>query len=311
MTAIAVYAAVNAVSLALSKEGLSKSRQATGFASYKFRGIDEVMNALAPLLVAHKLIIVPRILERECVERHSNKGNVLFSVTVAAEFDFISAEDGSKFTARTYGEAMDSGDKATNKAMAIAYKYAAFQTFCIPTEGSGDTDPDATVHEPTVAKPKEPTPQASKPAETPIKVNAPSKAAGGVTPASPRKTVEDIPDVAPAQAGKSYRTADDLLAKLRITKASLRKDGSNLDDVLATHAKWETEARNNWDSLAGIDRRRVKAEQAAVDTLLATAAKARGNRPSHIVKPAAPKAAISQGDEIDRETGGVLSEAAE
>lgn len=107
---IAVFAAVNAVSLALSRDGIGKSRQTSGFAIYKFRGIDEVMNALAPLLVANKLIIVPRILERECTERTTGKGNTLFSVTVAAEFDFISAEDGSKFSARTYGEAMDSGE---------------------------------------------------------------------------------------------------------------------------------------------------------------------------------------------------------
>ena len=43
------------------------------------------------------------------------------------------------------GEGMDSGDKATNKAMAIAYKYACFQTFCIPTEEM--KDPDSECHE--------------------------------------------------------------------------------------------------------------------------------------------------------------------
>jgi hypothetical protein len=61
------------------------------------------------------------------------------------EFNFVSALDGSKHTVKTFGEAMDSADKATNKAMSAAYKYAAFQAFCIPTEG--DTDADATTHE--------------------------------------------------------------------------------------------------------------------------------------------------------------------
>ena len=46
---------------------------------------------------------------------------------------------------KVFGEAMDSGDKATNKAMSAAYKYAAFQAFCIPTEG--DNDADKTTHE--------------------------------------------------------------------------------------------------------------------------------------------------------------------
>jgi hypothetical protein len=79
------------------------------------------------------------------VERESAKGGALFYITVEAEFDFVSAEDGSKHTVRTFGEAMDRGDKATNKAMSAAYKYAAFQAFAIPTEG--DNDADAQTHE--------------------------------------------------------------------------------------------------------------------------------------------------------------------
>ena len=70
----------------------------------------------------------------------------MFYVVVKAEFDFVSTEDGSIHTVTTYGEAMDSGDKATNKAMSIAYKYAAFQAFCIPTEETA-IDADAEVHQ--------------------------------------------------------------------------------------------------------------------------------------------------------------------
>jgi hypothetical protein len=84
------------------------------------------------------------MLKRECTDRISAKGGNLFYVTVEAEFDFVSAEDGSKHTVKTFGEAMDSGDKATNKAMSAAYKYAAFQAFAIPTEG--DNDADAQTH---------------------------------------------------------------------------------------------------------------------------------------------------------------------
>jgi predicted urease superfamily metal-dependent hydrolase len=79
------------------------------------------------------------------LKRASKAGGALFYVTVEAEFDFVSDEDGSKTLARTFGEAMDSGDKATNKAMSAAYKYAAFQTFAIPTEGNPDAD--AETHE--------------------------------------------------------------------------------------------------------------------------------------------------------------------
>lgn len=139
-----VYTLMAAVSAEIAKEGIAKSSRNTQ-QGYAFRGIDAVYNALAPILAKHKLVIVPRFLSRACTERVTAKGGVLFNVTVEGEFDFISALDGSKHTARTFGEAMDSADKATNKAMSAAYKYAAFQAFCIPTEG--DNDADAQTHE--------------------------------------------------------------------------------------------------------------------------------------------------------------------
>jgi len=137
---MSVYQAINKVQEELAHLGISKSRTNTQGASYKFRGIDDVYNTLSPLLAKHGLCILPRVLSRECVERQSGAGKPLFYVTVDAEFDFVSAEDGSKHTVKTFGEAMDSSDKATNKAMSAAFKYAAFQAFAIPTEGDNDAD---------------------------------------------------------------------------------------------------------------------------------------------------------------------------
>ena len=139
---MSVYKAINAVQAELAKTGIAKDKQAQ---SYKFRGIDDVYNAIAPLLAKHGLCILPRVLSRTCTERVNKNGNAMFYVTVEAEFDFVSAEDGTKHTVKTFGEAMDVSDKATNKAMSAAYKYAAFQAFAIPTEG--DNDADATTHE--------------------------------------------------------------------------------------------------------------------------------------------------------------------
>lgn len=139
-----VYQAINAVQSDLARVGITKDHrnQSQG---YNFRGIDDVYNALSPLMARHGLCILPRVNARTCEERKNAKGNSLFYVAVDVEFDFVSAEDGSKHTVRTFGEAMDSGDKATNKAMSAAYKYAAFQAFAIPTVG--DNDADATTHE--------------------------------------------------------------------------------------------------------------------------------------------------------------------
>jgi len=138
-----IYEKIAAVTAELSKVGISKDskNQSQGYA---FRGIDQVYGALSPLLSKHGLCILPRVTDRQVIERQNKSGTALFYVTLTVEFDFVAAEDGSKHTVVTIGEAMDSGDKASNKAMSAAYKYAAFQAFCIPTEAD---DADAHTHE--------------------------------------------------------------------------------------------------------------------------------------------------------------------
>lgn len=139
-----VYQAIAAAMAEIAKEGIGKNRK-NDQQGYKFRGIDDVYNALAPILSKCGLVMLPRVLGREVVERTTAKGNAIFYVTVDVEFDLVCAEDGSKHTVKTFGEAMDTADKATNKAMSAAYKYMAMEVFCIPTEG--DNDADATTHE--------------------------------------------------------------------------------------------------------------------------------------------------------------------
>lgn len=144
-TAPHVYQAIADVMGRLAQEGIAKN-QKNAQQGFKFRGIDDVYNALSSILASERLCVLPRIISREITERQTKNGGVLFCVVVNAEFDFVSAIDGSKHTVGPFpGEAMDSGDKATNKAMSAAYKYMALETFCIPTEG--DNDADATTHE--------------------------------------------------------------------------------------------------------------------------------------------------------------------
>jgi hypothetical protein len=150
-----VYAKIAAVQGELAKAGISKSRKnLTPGQNYNFRGIDEVYNTLSPIMAEHGLCILPRILSRETTQRSAKSGGTLFCVTVEAEFDFVSADDGTMHTVRSFGEAMDSSDKATNKAMSAAYKYMALMTFAIPTEG--DNDADAVTHEVAPEPPRQP-----------------------------------------------------------------------------------------------------------------------------------------------------------
>lgn len=164
-----VYKAIANITSAMAKSGISKDNK-NQQQGYKFRGIDDVYNALAPKLAEHGLCIIPRVVDRSVTERETRNGGVLFYTTLTVEFDFVSAEDGSTHTARMVGEAMDSADKSSNKAMSAAYKYACLQTFCIPTEG--DNDADATTHEVTSVATKKPDTVSGASAQAPYKPQA-------------------------------------------------------------------------------------------------------------------------------------------
>ena len=136
-----IFETISAVMGEIGAVGKDSKNQQQGF---MFRGIDAVMNAINPALVKYHLFIVPEILEQTREERVNSKGTTLIYSICKIKYTFY-AEDGSSISATVIGEGMDTGDKATNKAMSIAFKYACFQVFCIPTEEM--VDPDAECHE--------------------------------------------------------------------------------------------------------------------------------------------------------------------
>lgn len=138
---IAVLDGIQQVIAAFAEHGIGKNQknEQQGFA---YRGIDDVLNRMAQHLVAAKLVIIPKVVSRDVQERLNSRGNPLFYVTLTVDYTIASVVDGSTVTVTTVGEAMDSGDKATNKALSAAYKYMAFQTFAIPIA----EDADRTTH---------------------------------------------------------------------------------------------------------------------------------------------------------------------
>ncbi len=109
---------------------------------YKYRSIDAVMNALNPAMVKNGVIAVPKVIESRREERAKKDGSGLIFSVVKVSYTFY-AEDGSSVETIVIGEAMDDGDKSMNKAMSAAYKYACFQTFCIPTGEMIDFEKDS------------------------------------------------------------------------------------------------------------------------------------------------------------------------
>lgn len=136
-----IYKAICGVMEDIGAIGKNQKNTQQGF---NYRGVDDVMNAMQPVMVKHGIFVVPECLEQIREERTTKSGNTLLYSIVKIRFTFY-AEDGSNVQAVTIGEGMDSGDKATNKAMAIAFKYAAFQVFCIPTKEM--VDPDGESHD--------------------------------------------------------------------------------------------------------------------------------------------------------------------
>jgi hypothetical protein len=134
----------------LSKIGISKDRK-NEQQGFRFRGIDDVMNVVSPILAKHRVVFLVDYSDYPDVERVTGKGTTLIYTKVKGVFTFVSAVDSSAVTVTTFGVAMDSGDKACNKAMSAALKYALLQTFLIPTESSEDAD--ATTQEPSIPKP--------------------------------------------------------------------------------------------------------------------------------------------------------------
>jgi len=144
-----IYSALADIMAAM--EAVEKKRSASGGLNYAFRSIDDVMAEVNRHLKTARVFAVPEIVTENAMERQTNKGGVMLHRLVTVKYHFT-ADDGSFITATGAGEAMDSGDKAISKAMAMAFKYILTQMFCIPTEG--DNDPDSTVHEIKADKPE-------------------------------------------------------------------------------------------------------------------------------------------------------------
>jgi len=121
-------------------EAIGKERKNTQ-QGYNFRGVDDVYNMVQPIMAKHGVVMASTILADSHEERTSKGGGVLIYRILKIRYSFIAA-DGSSLNTEVIGEGMDSGDKATNKAMSVAQKYAILQMFLIPTVDLKDPEND-------------------------------------------------------------------------------------------------------------------------------------------------------------------------
>lgn len=136
-----VYEALQAVQRDLLAEGVGKNN-VNKEQRYKYRSIEDVINAIAPLLPKHGLLITPTTKDVQSTTYTSKSGTPMHRTVVHMVYECISVKDGSKHCISVAGEGSDVSDKATNKALSFAYKYAMSQALCIPFKGLGDMDGD-------------------------------------------------------------------------------------------------------------------------------------------------------------------------
>jgi len=150
---------IKLLSAVMEDAGAVRKSERNTHQNFNFRGIDAVVNAVSPALRKHGVVVLPTV--NECIyetvivgQNKTAMGHIRVDVTYA-----FYAPDGTTVSARVSAESMDSGDKATAKAMSVAFRTALLQVLCLPTD---DTDPDASTYE------RSPSTIVSKPLKTEI-----------------------------------------------------------------------------------------------------------------------------------------------
>jgi hypothetical protein len=139
-----VVQALSAVMADVREVRKDQRNTAPGQGGYAFRGIDAVMNAVGPALRVHGVVVMPRVIscEQSSIEVGQNRtrmGHVRVEVEYTAH-----GPAGDTLAGTVVAEAMDSGDKATSKAMSVAYRTFLIQALTLPTD---DPDPESFTYE--------------------------------------------------------------------------------------------------------------------------------------------------------------------
>lgn len=219
-------------------EALGKDRRNTQ-QGYNFRGIDDVYNMVQPIMAKHGLIMRSTLLDERSEERASKGGGVLIYRILKLRY-WIVAEDGSTIDTEVVGEGMDSGDKASNKAMSVAQKYAILQMFMIPTEDPKDPENDDPKPTPK-GQDKKPAP---KPAATEGK--APDKTTDKATPMTDAQMKEIVSQVEAYQQLTKHTDEEMSAAIKRRIKAVYNVEITELKEISSTMAKTVIDTLKKW-----------------------------------------------------------------
>jgi hypothetical protein len=109
------------------------------FHKFNFRGIDTVLEKVGPAFREHGIVVMPELRNIDSLELVSKDGKRKRSVTLTVAYTFHGPA-GDCVTAVVPGEANDTEDKASSKAMSVAFRTALLQVLAVPTN---ERDPHA------------------------------------------------------------------------------------------------------------------------------------------------------------------------
>lgn len=111
---------------------IPKQRNPQSDVKYAYRSIDDVMNALNPLLSNNGLVITQKVIDRKLTAVTSKSGTPGYLADVIVE---MSITDGKEtLITQEWATSVDYSDKAPTQAMSMAYKYALIRMFVVTTK---------------------------------------------------------------------------------------------------------------------------------------------------------------------------------
>lgn len=176
---------IKALAAVMEEVGGVSKKERNNAQGFNFRGIDAVVNAVSPALRKNQVVVFPELISAEYeTVTVGAKQTLMGHARVVVKYTFC-ALDGSNIAATVAAESMDSGDKATAKAMSVAFRTALLQALCLPTD---ETDPDATSYE-----------RSEKPAPVHAVVTPAPARTSATRPATTRAAATPKPALSPAQ----------------------------------------------------------------------------------------------------------------
>jgi len=110
--------------------------------NFDFRGIDAVVNAVGPALRKHGVVVVPEVQTVTYDQVTTSRDKPATACRLLVTYTFC--KDDTFLSCTVAAEAWDHGDKATPKAMSVAFRTALLQALALPTD---EPDPDTHTYE--------------------------------------------------------------------------------------------------------------------------------------------------------------------